>query len=286
MTTLAPPCRLAERSPRAAGNTLNALPAPARPEPFADLFKSVTLLASEKGQQTGLERFREAVLGLHSASTQTLILRLATASDALLTWAIHLELDRRAVPPCLRWPANTSSTQAEFITWLADIHWFAKRHPLHKAQSKGWRDLLAQAPATAKWHGHACRQYGHAEMRRGQRSLSHWCAHGLALTDAQRRDLMTLPTKQMHASRSAIVGEPFARLEQALLDHAVAHPDRSGEHEPDAIATRRALMFRVYVLAGGSATTAARYWALLTGEQVSRQAIAKQIDAVEAIAGS
>lgn len=286
MTTLAPPCRPAEDEDGASSEALSMLPALARPEPFAGLFKSVTMLAAEKSQQAGLERFREAVRGLPSASTQTLILRLSTASDALLMWAMHLELSRRNVPPCLRWPANDSNAQAEFITWLADIHWFANRHPLHQAQTRGWRDLLKQPPATARWHAHACRQYGHAEMRRGQRSLSHWCAHGMALTNAQRQELMTLPTKQMHAARGAIRGEHVGALELALSDHAVAHPDRSGKRQPDAIATRRGLMFRVHVLAGKSITTTASYWTLLTGEQVSRQAIAKQLAIIDTIAGT
>lgn len=254
-------------------------------ESHAELFKSVTLLATERRHQEGLDRFREAVRELPNVGIQTLILRLSTGQDALMMWAIHLELDHRGVPPCLRWPGNAHTTQAEFITWLADLHWFAKRHPQHDAQHKGWRNLLAQAPATAKWHAHACRQYAYAERRRGSRSLSHWCAQGLALTDVQRQELMTLPTRSIEASRRAIQGEQWAKLKENLVSHAITHPDRSAKCNPDQVASRRAAMFRVHVLAGGAISTTSRYWTLLTGQRLSRQAIAKQLAAVEAIAG-
>jgi len=285
MTTLVPPC-LGLEEESGAQQELGSVPAALlRPECHAQVFKSITLLAAERRLQEDLGHWQSAVRGLPHIGTQTLILRLSTSSDALLMWAIHLELDHRGVPPCLRWPGNAHTAQAEFITWLADLHWFAKRHPQHDAQHKGWRNLLAQAPATAKWHAHACRQYAYAERRRGSRSLSHWCAQGLALTDVQRQELMTLPTRSIEASRRAIQGEQWAKLKENLVSHASAHPDRSGKCNPDQVASRRAAMFRVHVLAGGAISTTSRYWTLLTGQRLSRQAIAKQLAAVEAIAG-
>lgn len=280
MTTLAP--FSAEREHGGDGDAHGRVVDFVRPGHFDDLFKSVTALAAEKLVQEGLGRFRDTVKGLPLVATQTLVLRVAVTADPLLLWAIHLELDRRDVPPCLRWPANDCTPQAEFITWLADIHWFARRCPEHVAAFRGWRTLLAQVPATAKWHAHALRQFAYAYKRP---SFAHWCAAGLGISDAQRQELMTMPTRAMQAARRAVLGQPFAELERELLDHAVAHPDRSGSRMPHAVASRRARMFRVHVLAGGAITRATSYWCLLTTEAITRQALAKQIDAVRLVTG-
>lgn len=244
-------------------------------------FKSVPLLASRRSDETELLRFRDAVQAIRYAKSTALVLRLFTVSDPLLLWAIHLELDRREVAPCIRWPANEATLQADFITWLADVLWFSKRYPLHRAPYKGTRDLLAKLPATKMWHHHAHRQFTYASRRA---SFSNFCADGLGLTDAHRQELMTMPTRSMRASRRIIQEREFNALHEKLYSHAIAHPDRAGQRTPEQVSLRRSQLFRTFVLAGGSSITTARYWTALTGEVVSRQAIAKQVDLVRTIA--
>jgi hypothetical protein len=110
--------------------------------------------------------------------------------------------------------------------------------------------------------------------------LAHWCSKGLALTDRQRTDLMTLPTKSMAADRRQLAPGAAADLLLALLADAHAHPDRSGQRQPQAIANRRAHLWQTFILAGRSMTKTAQHWALITEEPISRQALAKQVDAV------
>ncbi|MDM0049292.1 hypothetical protein [Variovorax sp. J22R115] len=239
-------------------------------------FKSITVLVAERRHQEGLQRFRDGVRVLPSASTQTLVLRLATTSDPLMLWAQHLELDRRGVPPCQRWPANEITPQHEFITWLADMLWFAKRNPAHTPRFRGWKGLFDNPPTSAKWHATAMRQFLHVSSRY---SVAYWCANGMGLTEPQRMDLMTTPTKAMVAERRQLAPAPFAAMRERLLSHAMQHPDRSGARTPDAVAARRARLLRAFILSGRSAATTAANWRLLTGETMTRQAVAKQVAA-------
>lgn len=212
-----------------------------------------------------------AVGSIKNANAQTLVLRIATAPDPVVLWALHLRLDRLGVPPCQRWPANTDSAQNEFITLLADLLWLHRRLPNdHKAKFRGWQALLNRAPQSPEWHGHALRQYLFVSARSG---IAHWVAEGLALTDAQRADTMMLPTATMRAARRRLQPAALAETERKLLDHATAHPDRAGQHQPHAIAARRLLLWRCWVLACELPGRAASHWALLTGEVLSRQRV-------------
>ncbi|MGJ3701727.1 hypothetical protein [Variovorax sp. AFSI2.2] len=275
MTTLAPSAKV--ESERALAS-LDSVPAALlRPEPHAALFKSITMLAAEKRQHEGSERFCEAVRGLTSASTQTLILRLSMGTDTLLMWAIHLELDRRNVPPCLRWPTNDSTPQHEFVTWLADMLWFTKRNPRHTPRFRGWKGLFDTPPCSAKWHATAARQFAFVSARY---SVAHWCTTGLGLSDSQRRDLMTLPTSGMRAERRRLAPQQWTIASERLLSHAMRHRDRSGRHTPENVAARRAALLRTFVLSHRSPTATAENWRLLTGGQLSRQAVSKLIETI------
>lgn len=186
-----------------------------------------------------------------SAATPELIVQLETAGCPLALWALHQELHARGVAPCVRWPANTNDTQAEFVTLLADLAWIKQRWPRHQAKFKGWRRLLALPVGCDAWHDEALRQF---HFVRPRHSVAHWCATGLDLDDKQRCELMMLPTNAMRSKRLKLAPERFRLVRQALLSRAIERPDRSGMHKPAAIAERRARLWRVYLLSGESAT--------------------------------
>ena len=223
-----------------------------------------------------------AIASIKGADAQTLVLRIATTTDPVVLWALHLRLDRLDVPPCQRWPTNIDNPQAEFVTLLADLLWLHRRLPAgHEAGYRGWRALLAQAPQSPVWHEHALRQFV-TVARRG--SLAHWCAQGLALTDAQRADTMMMPTEAMRASRRRLQPAALADLGRQLLDYAIVHPDRARQHTPQAVASRRLRLWRCWVLAGLSPGRAATAWAALTGEAITRQRLAGIVADVDDIA--
>ena len=235
------------------------------------------LINAKKHGGADLRQFGRARAAIVAQPTQTLIVRLHTTAEPLTLWMLHLELDKRDVPPCLRWPANDDTPQAEFITLLADLLWLTKRHPGHKAVFRGWRGAFSHTPATAEWHKAIHRQYLFVASRY---SVAHHCAKGLGLSDAQRHDLMVMQTNGMRADRQYLHGVRFQALVECLHSHAVERPDKAGKVAPAAVATRRAMIWRTYLLAGRSQTRAAAYWSLIAGEQVSRQAIAKQVATV------
>lgn len=241
---------------------------------------SVPDLIAAKVRSSDLQAFGRVARSIGLQSSQTLIVRLKTTPDPLTLWALHHELDVRGVPPCLRWPGNDETEQAAFITLLADLLWFTKRHPAHQPRFKGWRGLFTNLPASPGWHATAHRQYLFVLRRYG---LSHWCAKGLGLDEAHRQDLKVMQTSAMRASRQQLRPASFEAIVASLLSHAQAHPDKAGKFSPGMVATRRAALWRVYVLSDFSPTRAAQYWMLLTGEKLSRQAVAKQIEIVEEV---
>lgn len=250
----------------------------ATPGPEPGVLLSVPDMLGRLRGSSREEAFRLAAGSINSQTTQTLIARIATTDDPLKLWALHLALDRRNVPPCLRWPANDTTPQDEFITLLADLLWFTQRNPTHRAAFKGWCDLLKLSPESAPWHAAALRQYLWASRRA---SSAHWYATGLDLDDDQRQELMAMPTNSMRASRRQLEPRAFRALRESLELHAQARPDRSGATAPLDVAERRARIWRTYVLAGRSPSRAAAYWRLITGETITRQALSKQVAIVE-----
>lgn len=244
---------------------------------FAGLpIASISELIAEKRSSPELPSLRARLTTVPQASTSALVLRLETTTDPLTLWAVHLELDRRGVPPALRWPANEMNEQALYITWTADLYWFCRRHPGHRARFRGWQGLFRHAPASRAWHATAHRNFVYVQPRY---SLAHWCSKGLALADADRAELMTLPTNQMRADRRMLEPPRFAALHQQLLEAALLKPDKAGRRAAHEVAARRSAMLRAFVLSGRSYTRAAQHWGALAGEQVTRQAFAKQVQA-------
>lgn len=245
-----------------------------RRDPYGGLFKPIPALIAERRLQEGSERLRGSIVRLSEAQTTALIRRLATTLEPLMLWALHIELDRRNICPCLRWPARDDTSQHHFITWLADMFWFTKRHPSHEPRFRGWKNLMANRPGSATWHAIAARQFFYANTKY---SLAHWSANGLGLSDEQRQELMTLPTTAIGAARRTLRRDEASARHDAFLTHALTHPDRSGRYSAEAVANRRDDLYRTWVLSGKSPTLTATNWAALTGKRISRQAVSTQI---------
>lgn len=270
------------------GATVEGIPpAPARPRTKAPAgagelidcaVLSIPQLTVQKAAGGDMEHFKTRALALRDQDTRTLIARISTADDALMLWALHLTLDKHGIAPALRWPANTNDQQAEFITFAADLFWLCKRHPNHRPAYRGWVRALAHSPASPQWHTAVHQLYRFVAPRR---SLSHYSAKALALTERQRLELQTLPSNGMQAERRQLQPERFADLRARLLTHTMGHPDKSGAHQPHDIANRRAALWRTYVLSGRRQNATAANWALLTGETVSRQALSRQLSIIE-----
>lgn len=257
-------------------------PRPPKRPPAACLgdVKPLARLTAEKSASGDLARFKRALQALRTAKTDHLILRIATAPDPLMLWALHGTLDKRGIAPCLRWPKCDSTPQMVFITWLADVHWLARRHPAHQAKFKSWQRLFIEAPDSAAWREKAywifAGMYGH-------QNLSSYGARGLGLDAGQRQPLMMFPTAAMVKARLALQPAGFAETREQLYSYSMAHPDSSGQRTPEAISERRARLWRLFILSGKSITATAENWRLTTGEPLTRQAALKQINIIKAI---
>ncbi len=241
---------------------------------------SVARLVELKRRAGALDDWKRRVSTLPGTDTQKLILRISTTSDALTLWALHVHLDKRDIPPCFRWPANRSDAQAEFISWLADLLWLAKRNPLHCAKFRGWQQLFTLPPGSGAWLEVAYRVFKAMYVRQ---NLSSYTTRALELDDAQRQELMMLPTSRMFAARLELQPAAFEQTRAHLLTSAMENPDKSGARTPAEVAERRARIWRTHVLSGRRPAETARNWVALTGESISRQAIARLIDTTEAV---
>lgn len=248
--------------------------------PPAIIIDSIARLVERKQSSGELDRWKLNISNLPVLETQTLILRVGTTGDPLTLWALHVNLDKRDIAPCLRWPGNLETPQMHLVTWLADLLWLAKRNRGHLAKFRSWQRLMQDEPGSALWLARAHRIF---IAMYGRQNVSAYTARGLALSPEQRHALMTLPTSRMVAVRLGLRAEAFAETREVLLTHSMAHPDKSGAHTPDSIANRRARLWRVHVLLGKRPAETARNWAALTGETATRQVIARQLDTIEAV---
>jgi hypothetical protein len=238
-----------------------------------DRVKSIPKLIEEKRGCPRAAAFLEAVRGLPKTPTPALIVHVGTSTDPLLLWARHLELDQRGIAPCLRWPqADDAAPQLAFVTWLADVHWLAKRWPTHATAYARWRNLFRYMPATEQWHRTARWVYRPHKHH-------HYYAKGLGLSDEQRQPLMTMQTNAMRSDRNILKRLPDLR--DAIRAYAEERPDKSSRRSPAELAERRARILRLYLLAGRSQVAAVRYLEQLTGERITRQALRKQLAAIQ-----
>jgi hypothetical protein len=249
------------------------------PKPPAEPLHSIPHLRGLKRSAGALESLSRVILGIQSQLTQTLILRIATTGDPLKLWALHVELNKREIAPALRWPANTETRQTAFITIMADLLWLATKHPNHRPLFKAWRELSKLKPDSDEWHTKAFFALRNMENS----NLSRQGAKGLALGAAHRQELMAFPTAAMHTARLELQPVRFDEVRQCLFDHAVGHPDKSGEHNPETVAGRNAQLYRVAVLLGHSPTAIERGWKHLTGHSPKRQVLSRRLTEIKTI---
>ena len=217
-------------------------------------------------------------------TTQNLISRIATTTDALTLWALHCQLDKRNIAPAQRWPGNTSTDQMLFVSWCADMAWFAKHNPTHVPHfGKNWIQLLKLKPRSPEWLEKCFRLFSSTSTTAG-RSVSFKTSRALALTDSQRIDLLTCSTSAMVNARRELAPAKIEAIRERLLRYANAHPDKAGKagkYTPTEIANRRASLYRVHILSGRHAPTTARNWQALTGKSMTRQTVSDRINALE-----
>jgi len=240
-----------------------------------DGIDSIPALRSAREADTASWRvFKESTEALAAYSTAALIARIETTADPLILWEIHQELDRRDLPPAFRYPKNHDNGQMRFITWLADLHWHTRR-ARHGPRFRAWRRLFATVGES--WHESAKNVFEYGWKRHQNAS---YYAKGLALTDDDRLDLMTIKTsKQIARQRQLKQSEEMRR---AITSHAIANAGRlSKERRPEQTARDRYLIWKTYILADQSPTTTARVFEAIYGEPMTRQKIQKQIAAVK-----
>ena len=245
--------------------------------PHFEGLDSFARLIDKKRASHDLAAFKLKVVALPACDTATLIARLGTTSDALMAWAICCQLEKRGVPPCLRWPGNTETPQMLFVNWCADIAWFVKHNPTHTPRFKSWQRLFKYEPFSPQWLETAFWHF----VSMHARSLAYVTGKALALTDDHRQELLTVPTLAMVAARREIAPERIEQLRADLLTHANNFPDKSGKLNPSDVAARRALLYRAHVLLGKHPPTTAKHWPALTGQTISRQAIGAQLSTIE-----
>jgi len=225
-----------------------------------------------------LERARggaSKAASISESDTLTLITRIESTSDPLVLWAVHLELDKRDIAPIFRYPKNTSTSQKAYLTWLADILWYVRRNTQHKPGYREWQVLFR--PISDAWHESAIRVFGFAHQR-GYGAT--YYTKGLALSDADRRELMTIKSTRQIARMRVL--RQSSEMHAALTQYAAANANRSGGRQPADISKRRYLIWRAYVLADRSETVAARLYSQIYGDEITRQSLGKQIAAVDA----
>ena len=239
---------------------------------ICDHIKSIPRLIADLADARSRAIFSDAVKAMWQQDMRTLIARIQTTENPLMLWAIHVHLDTRQIPPRLRWPACDGDEQYQFFTWLPDVLWIAKRNPDHKAGFKSWQGAFKHAPATRKLHLSLHARYLYTTRK--PRSANYY-ALGLALSETQRKELMTFQTNKMRAITRRL--NDIASVREKLLTHAVAHPDKAGLHSPADIARRRSELWKIYQLTGENQTETVHYYREITGQRITRQTLAKQL---------
>lgn len=251
---------------------------PSLAEPCDGDITSVPNLLRQCDARGEREAFRRIVDGMAGSTTRHLLHRVATVEDPLTFWALQLLLDARDIPPCLRLPKRDESDQLLFLTWLADVAWFVKRNPLHRTFHKRWQNLLWYDRKTERWHQVAIWVY-----RQGRSCPSYFHSKGLGLSDDQRQPMMTLLSQSMKAHRRILQRLP--ELGDQILLRCLQHPDRSGRFSAEDVRDRRVKVLQVFMLAGRNKTLASDFYRKATGEQLSRQALTRHLEAIEVATG-
>lgn len=240
------------------------------------LFSVPELLARKRGPE--LERFNARVDALGGRATLDLRASIEVCSDPAMLWALHEALMRRGVPPVLRGPSPWHlGAQGRLIELAADLAWLSVTEPGHVARHGLARGILRTKWGSDDWWRLVLRQFGRSGDVRA-------LVLALGLSDDQRQHLRALQTATRTRLFEKLHGDSFGRLVDCIETALRDRPDKSGRTDPRATAIRRAQLWRVHRLLGAGAAETARTWATLSGEVLTRQGAARQLDAVREVA--
>lgn len=91
---------------------------------------------------------------------------------------------------------------------------------------------------------------------------------------------MTMVSNSMRGDRDVIKRLP--QLRDRIRVHASANRDKSGRVGTEEITERRVELLRLFLLAGRNRSRTAEYVKVLTGQKISRQAVTRHLEAIEA----
>ena len=240
------------------------------------LFSAPELLARKRGPE--LERFNARVDALGGRATLDLRASIDQSTDPAMLWALHAELTGRGIPPILRGPRPWHlGTQGRLIEFAADLVWIAVTDPGHRARHALARGILRTKWGSDDWWRLVLRQFGRSGDVRA-------LVLALRLSDNQRQHLRALQTATRTRLFEKLHGDSFGRLVDCIETALRDRPDTSGRTAPRATAIRRAQLWRVHRLLGAGPAETARVWAALSGEVLTRQGAARQLDAVREVA--
>lgn len=240
------------------------------------LFSVPELLARKPGPE--LERFNARVDALGGRATLDLRASIEVCSDPAMLWALHEELMRRGVQPILRGPRPWHlGAQGRLIEFAADLAWFGATNPGHRARYGLAQAIFKTRRGSDEWWRLVLRQFGRSGNVRG-------LVLALGLNEGQRLHLRSMQIATRARLFEKLHGDSFGRLVDCIETALRDRPDKSGRTDPRATAIRRAQLWRVHRLLGAGAAETARTWATLSGEVLTRQGAARQLDAVREVA--
>jgi hypothetical protein len=256
-------------------------PGPPKPAPGVDNLKSIpdlkqAVMAAAKADPQGSVFLERSIAGIADQDTATLLLRLQTVEHPLIAWALHMHLDARDIPPCLRhrMPEIPGMPgQSEFIATLADLQWIVTRHPDHKVKNSRMRGVFRHLVRDERWHEAALWAYRRARTR----DRAYMLATHLALTDAMRCHTLTMPTSAQSKARRAL-RERLPDIIDATTSDCLLRPDKSGQTTPQGVAARRALFVSTFVLLGRNQTETVECLLSASGVTITRQALVRQLE--------
>ena len=183
---------------------------------------------------------------------------------------VSAEMTRRGIAPCFRGlPAQKvwwGGTDTDFALMTADLQWIVAKHPEHQTE---WERAQAifdprkfdAAAAYLHWNGN---------RTAGQ------VAKALGLTDAQQRECAWIQCLHVERWRQRLHTRwPIAR---AKIAEGIKAHDRRPQADQDATINRRSDLWLCAELADWKPQRTADLFAMLTGEVLPRNVVAKQLD--------
>lgn len=183
---------------------------------------------------------------------------------------VSAEMTRRGIAPCFRGlPVRHEwwmGTDTDFVLMVADLQWIVARHPEHlteweRAQAIFDPRKFDAAAAYLHWNGN---------RTAGQ------VAKALGLTEAQQRECAWIQCLHVERWRQRLHTRwPIAR---AKIAEGIKAHDRRPQGDQDATIARRANLWLCAELADWKPQRTADLFAMLTGEVLPRNVVAKQLD--------